>query len=139
MTLSCFIHDDQIYTFDAESYGSIDVDITEVPYSLWSNYWNFTPTQVCFYGSNHSDEPIFEHRIGIQVYYTVGNVKNASDIVWLYNDHNQSSVSETVTGKTVKSVRHYNVAGQQVTQPQGLTIQVTTYTDGSTSVAKVIK
>ena len=44
---------------------------------------NFTPTQVCFYGSNHSDEPIFEHRIGIQVYYTVGGVKNASDIVYI--------------------------------------------------------
>ena len=83
ISYSIFIDDDQIFTFDADSYGSIDQDITEVPYSLWSNYWNFTPTQVCFYGSYHSDEPIFEHRIGIQVYYTVGGVKNASDIVYI--------------------------------------------------------
>lgn len=66
-----FIDDDQIYTFDADSYGSIDEDITEVPYSLWSQYWNFTPTQVSFFGTIHGDDPIFEHRIGIQVYYTV--------------------------------------------------------------------
>ena len=72
ISYSIFIDDDQIYTFDAESYGSIDVDITEVPYSLWSNY--------C---TNHCDDPIFEHRIGIQVYYTVNGVKNASDIVYL--------------------------------------------------------
>lgn len=83
ISYSIFTDDDQIYTFDAASYGSIDQDITEVPYSLWSNYWNFTPSQVSFFGTNHSENPIFEHRIGIQVYYTIGGVKNASDIVYL--------------------------------------------------------
>ena len=83
ISYSIFVDNDEIYTFDAASYGSIDQDITEVPYSLWSNYWNFTPTQVTFYRTNHCDDPIFEHRIGIQVYYTVGGVKNASDIVYL--------------------------------------------------------
>ena len=38
ISYSIFIDDDQIFTFDADSYGSIDQDITEVPYSLWSNY-----------------------------------------------------------------------------------------------------
>ncbi len=83
ISYSIFTDDDQIYTFDAASYGSIDEDITEVPYSLWSQYWNFTPTQVSFFRTNHSDDPIFDNRIGIQVYYTVNGVRNASDIVYI--------------------------------------------------------
>lgn len=268
ISYSIFIDDDQVYTFDAESYGSIDVDITEVPYSLWSNYWNFTPTQVTFYRTNHSDDPIFEHRIGIQVYYTVNGVKNASDIVYInagdlvpavpanpvasswydysdygsnygnfyfdlpttdidgnyidqyylsysiYLDNDQiytfrasdfpneltedvteipssvfynswnlstyganlyfdeaplfthqvgiqvfytingvknasdivylevfpvSGVDELNSGKQIADVRYFNMAGQEMKQPSGLTIQVITFTDGTRTAAKVIK
>ena len=92
ISYSIFTDDDQIYTFDANSYGSIDVDITEVPYSLWSNYWNFTPNQVSFYGTIHSDDPLFENRIGIQVYYTVNGVKNASDIVYVNAAHPEPAI-----------------------------------------------
>ena len=269
ISYSIFIDDDQIYTFDAESYGSIDEDVTEIPYSLWSNYWGFTPTQVTFYRTNHCDDPIFEHRIGIQVYYTVGDVKNASDIVYInagdlepavpanpeasswydyseygsnygnfyfnlpttdvdgnyidqyflsysiYTDNDQiytfrasdfpneltedateipasvffnswnlssfganlywdeaplfthqvgiqvfytidgvknaseivylevypnpSAVDELTAGKQVASVRYYNLAGQEMAQPSGMTIQVTTFTDGTRTAIKVIK
>ncbi len=268
ISYSIFIDNDQIYTFDAESYGSIDEDITEVPYSLWSNYWNFTPTQVTFYRTNHSDDPIFEHRIGIQVYYTVGGVKNASEIVYLnagdlepaipadpkssawydygeygsnygsfyfdlpttdvdgnyidqyylsysiyldngkiytfrasdfpndltedvteipssifFNSWNLSTYSVylyydeaplfnhqvgiqvfyTINGvknasnivylevfpdtgvdelnatKQIANVRYYNMAGQEMAQPSGMTIKVTTYTDGTRTAAKIIK
>ena len=83
ISYSIFTDDDQIYTFDAASYESLDQDATEIPYSLWSNYYNFTPTQVSFFRTNHSDDPIFEHRIGIQVYYTVNGVRNESDIVYI--------------------------------------------------------
>ena len=268
ISYSIFTDDDQIYTFDADSYGSIDVDITEVPYSLWSQYYNFTPTQVCFYGTNHSENPIFEHRIGIQVYYTVNGVKNASDIVYInagdlapavpanpqpnywydygeygsnygyfsyslpttdvdgnpidqyylsfsvFTDNDEiytfkasdypedltedlteipssifftswnisnystylyyteapllthqlgiqvyytidgvrnasdivylevfpdSGVDEVNAGKQIASVRYYNMAGQEMANPTGLTIQVTSYTDGTRSVVKTIK
>lgn len=268
ISYSIFTDDDQIYTFDADSYGSIDVDITEVPYSLWSQYYNFTPTQVCFYGTNHSEDPIFEHRIGIQVYYTVNGVKNASDIVYInagdlapavpanpqpnywydygeygsnygyfsyslpttdvdgnpidqyylsfsvFTDNDEiytfkasdypedltedlteiqssifftswnisnystylyyteapflthqlgiqvyyiidgvrnasdivylevfpdSGVDEVNAGKQIASVRYYNMAGQEMANPTGLTIQVTPYTDGTRSVVKTIK
>ena len=43
------------------------------------------------------------------------------------------------TGKTVASVRYFNVAGQEMAQPEGMTIMVTTYTDGTTSAVKVVK
>lgn len=268
ISYSIFTDDDQIYTFDADSYGSIDMDITEVPYSLWSNYWNFTPTQVSFYGTIHSDDPLFEDRIGIQVYYTVNGVKNASDIVYVnaahpepavpanpeanywydyaeygdtygyfsyslpttdvdgnpldmyylsfsvFTDDDQiytfrasdysddltndvteipstifgfswnisqyscylhydespffthrvglqayytvngvknasdivylevypdTGVDELNAGKQIAGVRYFNLAGQEMAQPNGMTIQVTTYTDGTTSATKVIK
>ena len=41
--------------------------------------------------------------------------------------------------KTVASVRYYNMAGQEVAQPQGLAIKVTTYSDGTSSTVKVMK
>ena len=41
--------------------------------------------------------------------------------------------------KAVAGVRYYNMAGQEVAQPNGMTIQVTTYTDGTTTTAKVVK
>ena len=43
------------------------------------------------------------------------------------------------TGKTVANVRYFNAAGQEMSQPNGLTIVVTTYTDGTTNAAKVMK
>jgi len=82
-------------------------------------------------------EPLFTKNIGIQAHYTVDGIKNSSDVVWLYE--RPVSVNEMNAGKTIASVRYYNVAGQQVAQPSGMTIQVTTYTDGTTSVVKVVK
>ena len=49
------------------------------------------------------------------------------------------SVSELVNGKTVAGVRYYNMAGQEMQQANGMTIVVTTYTDGTTSAVKVMK
>ena len=82
-------------------------------------------------------EPLFTENIGIQVYYTVNGEKNASEIVWLYDI--DTNVAEINAGKTVANVRYFNVAGQEMAQPEGMTIKVTTYTDGTTSAVKVVK
>ena len=50
-----------------------------------------------------------------------------------------TGIDEMNASKTVASVRYFNMAGQEVQQPSGLAIKVTTYTDGTTSAAKVIK
>ena len=49
------------------------------------------------------------------------------------------AVNELVNGKTVANVRYYNMAGQEMQSVNGLTIKVTTYTDGTTSAVKVMK
>ena len=50
-----------------------------------------------------------------------------------------TGISETVEGKTVAGTRYYNMAGQEMSEANGLTIMVTTYTDGTTSTTKVMK
>ena len=51
----------------------------------------------------------------------------------------QTGVDEMTTGKTVAGVRYFNLAGQEMQEANGMTIVVTTYTDGTTSAVKVMK
>ena len=140
LTYSVFTDEDQIFTFDAvHYYWDFDgEEVTEVPYGQYS--YNFSPESIFFYRTNAEGyDPFFTWRIGMQVYYTADGVRNASDIVYLEVFDNPSSVNEVNAGKTVAGVRYYNMAGQEVAQPTGMTIQVTTYTDGTTSAVKVMK
>ena len=50
-----------------------------------------------------------------------------------------SGVDEIAAGKMVAGTRYYNVMGQEVSEVNGVTIVVTTYTDGSTKASKVVK
>ncbi len=51
-----------------------------------------------------------------------------------------TAVEEVNANKTVANVAYYNLSGQQSAQPvSGVNIVVTTYSDGSTTTAKVIK
>ena len=52
---------------------------------------------------------------------------------------NPTSVDELANGKTVAGVRYFNMAGQEMQEANGMTIVVTTYTDGTTNAVKVIK
>lgn len=141
LTYSVFTDDDEIFTFDAVHYywDFNGQEVTEVPYGQYS--YNFSPESIFFYRTNAEGyEPFFTWRIGMQVYYTVAGVRNASDIVYLeVFPTPPTDVNEVNAGKAVAGVRYFNMAGQEVAQPGGMTIQVTTYTDGTTSTAKVMK
>ena len=50
-----------------------------------------------------------------------------------------TGVDELMNGKTVANTRYFNMAGQEMTEANGMTIVVTTYTDGTTSAVKVMK
>ena len=50
-----------------------------------------------------------------------------------------TGLSELVNGKTVANVRYFNMAGQEMQEANGMTIVVTTYTDGTTNSVKVMK
>ena len=51
----------------------------------------------------------------------------------------QTDVEEINASKAVAGVRYFNMAGQEMQEANGMTIVVTTYTDGTTSAAKVVK
>ena len=55
-------------------------------------------------------------------------VNNASGVKDLYGYDRQ-----------IANIRYYNVAGQEISYPEGLTIQVTTYTDGTRSATRIVK
>jgi hypothetical protein len=62
----------------------------------------------------------------------------ASDATAMVN--NGSGINQITGDKTVASVRYINVAGQESETPfDGVNIVVTTYTDGSSTTAKVMK
>ena len=76
----------ELFTFPAEDYTyDLTEDITEVPYWLYTDAVDFKSYYVYMYRTNEEGyEPLFTENIGIQVYYTVDGVRNASEIAWLY-------------------------------------------------------
>lgn len=50
-----------------------------------------------------------------------------------------TGINEMNADKQIASKRYFNMAGQEMPEANGLTIIVTTYTDGTTSTAKVMK
>ena len=53
----------------------------------------------------------------------------------------QGGIEELIndSNKVVAGIRYYNIMGQEMKQANGITIIVTTYTDGSSSAVKIIK
>jgi len=50
-----------------------------------------------------------------------------------------TGMTDVMSGKTIASQRYFNLAGQEMQEVNGLTIVMTTYTDGTTSAVKVLK
>lgn len=72
--------------------------------------------------------------------YAVANGKLPSEHVYYeFEIRSYTGVSETAAAKQIVSSRYFNVMGQEIQQPDGLTIIVTTYSDGTATVAKVMK
>ena len=87
------------------------------------------------YQADWLNAEVEDNGVTIYQYYPGGNIavylltKNTGGVEELVND----------IEKVVAGVRYYNIMGQEMTEINGLTIVVTTYTDGSHSAVKVIK
>ena len=85
--------------------------------------------------ANWLNAEVGENEVMIYQYYPGGNLtvyrlsKDTGGVDELIND----------VDKVVSSVRYYNIMGQEVKEINGLTIIVTTYTDGSRSSKKVLR
>ena len=121
--------------FGPDIYYELSDWITEIPYEVWSQGGNFGSDFAYIFG------PWYDHNIiGLQVHHTVNGVKYSSELcVYEFYVHEPTSTTELPTDKSVSSVRYYNVTGQEIPAPEGLTIQVTTFTDGTTTATKLMK
>ncbi len=72
--------------------------------------------------------------------YAIADGKLASDpVAYEFYVSPFTGLSEVANGKAVAGVRYFNMAGQEMQEAHGMTIVVTTYTDGTTSAVKVMK
>lgn len=73
--------------------------------------------------------------------YNIGVVIVGENEYYLYAGVEKiiTEVTEMNTDKSVASVRYFNMSGKEMPEADGMTIVVTTYSDGTTSVAKVVK
>ena len=107
--------------------ASAEAPIVEIESTVTANANAFT--------SNWLNAEVDEAGVTIYQYYPGGCfavyrlTKNSGGVEELNND----------VEKVVAGVRYYNIMGQEMTEANGLTIVVTTYTDGSHSAVKVIK
>ncbi|MBQ6168266.1 MAG: hypothetical protein IJK41_12675 [Muribaculaceae bacterium] len=82
-----------------------------------------------------------EEDVDIEVYATAkedGKLMSTTE-VQVVTIPKHSGIDEILNNKTVANVRYFNMAGQEMTEVNGATIIITTYTDGTHSTVKVIK
>ena len=74
----------------------------------------------------------------VEAYAFIGEVQSM-EVAYEFVVQPFTGIDEMNAGKTVAGVRYFNMAGQEMQQAEGLTIVVTTYTDGTSSAVKVVK
>jgi len=107
--------------------------------SLVSDVWHVWDGQPIHITHNELDDGMYT----IYSLYArcICNGMESSDVDIYPFEFNQivTGVNEINANKTVAAERYFNVAGQEISQPDGLTIVLTTYTDGTTTASKVVK
>ena len=75
----------------------------------------------------------------VEAYAVAENKLPSEEIAYEFVVSPVVGIDEMMSGKTISNVRYFNMAGQEMTEAYGMTIVVTTYTDGTTSAVKVMK
>ena len=131
--------DDEVFTFDPETYIGLSNAMTDVPYKFEDNI-NFD-----IYMSGNGRHTVYIYTtdydiIGVQSIYTAGDEVNRSEIIYV-NNSTHSGINEFTTGAQVVDTRYYDLTGRELpTAPAtGLYLQRSTYSDGTTATTKVVK
>ena len=89
------------------------------------------------------DNPLFEgegtYTVPVGYNYNIGIAFGLEGDMYAYVAQANATGIDEIAGKAVAGVRYFNVAGQEMQEANGLTIVVTTYTDGTSSAVKVVK
>ena len=101
----------------------------QYPDEVWSE-WNEYDGVMCF-----NDEGVY----CIEAFALANGKVPSEDVQYWFVISPAISVNEVNGDKAFARVRYFNMAGQEMPEPDGMTIIVTTYTDGTTSTMKVMK
>ena len=102
---------------------------------LYESNYNYTQSTV----TGDVNTMVFEFFDTFQEYVGLEGNADISAIAVNLDDDGSTSILEEVDTRAVEQVRYFNVEGQEMMQPRGLTIKLTTYADGTTSVEKCVK
>ena len=102
---------------------------------LYEHNYNYTMNTV----GDDGLTTVFEFFDTYRDYVGLEGMADILTIAVTLDDEETTQVPEEVDCRTVTRVRYFNLAGQEMSQPRGLTIRLTTYSDGSTSVEKCVK
>jgi hypothetical protein len=102
---------------------------------LYEHNYNYTQNNV----GDDGMTTVFEFFDTYREYVGLEGMADILTIAVTLDDEDPTSVPEALSPRTVASVRYFNTAGQELQQPSGLFIRLTTYSDGSTSVEKCVK
>ena len=101
----------------------------QYPDEVWSE-WSEYDGVMCF-----NDEGVY----CIEAFALANGKVPSDDVQYWFVISPTISVNEVNGDKAIARVRYFNMAGQEMPEPDGMTIIVTTYTDGTTSTMKVMK
>ena len=126
--------DDEEYVFYPDEYVNIDEEMTDVPYGFVDNedFQTYKGRRVIdFYLTDFKKVALTEF------YVDSDGVSHYSEpAIW---DDGTSGVDKTISDKTVKTARYYDLGGRAVNKLQsGIYIKATTYSDGSVKMKKVV-
>lgn len=88
------------------------------------------------------DDPILFTTSGdyrIEAYAVVDGKLPSDQVYHEFSVTPSTGIDETTAGKQIASTRYFNAMGQEMQQPMGMTIVVTTYSDGTSTAVKVMK
>lgn len=133
-------------TFTPAEYIYLEEEMTEIPYDFTDSYDIYPGAHTLYL---NQAQALVANKVGLQSVYYGGMEENGirravadneSEIVWFEIKPYEKVAVNDIAGKTVKSIRYFNVAGLQSDKPfDGMNIVETTYTDGSKTAVKVIK
>ena len=141
------------YTYEDEPTEQADAPEIGVTYGTDGNhvaYVNINTSEqdaTIYYSYDNENWMVYEGQLlftengtyTVYAYVEVPGKKNSDVNSVQFSVSPATGMTDVMSGKTIASQRYFNVAGQEMKEANGLTIIVATYTDGTTSAAKVVK
>lgn len=136
LSYSIFIDSAEPYVFEPEEYQGLYEPQSEFDFYENTSFMFNSPSEgyqrhLAYINTNSFD------KIGVQSYYTVNGVKNASEILWY--DRNTSAIGTSISNKEVSAIETYDLMGKKVSDSsKGLVIKKVIYSDGTVKSLKQI-